>query len=195
VCQVIANANLQLPINDATGNPSNPTPGVTNSTLGSAVAGTLVDVDVVGLNGTHTWINDLSFNLISPAATNVQVMAQSCADENNFNLSLDDEAAGAPGGWPCPPVGGGTYVPSNPLSGFDGQAASGTWTLRITDSGRQDTGTLQDWGLNLCVIPPVVNQPPNANAQSVSTDEDTVLPIRTATRSPSPSPAPQAMAC
>ncbi len=192
VCQVVNSTNVPLAITDASGNPSNPTPGVTNSTLTSAVTGTLVDVNVVSLSGTHTWINDLSFNLISPAATNVQVMARSCADQDNFNLNLDDEAAA--GAWPCPPTGGGTYRPSNPLSAFDGQAANGTWTLRITDSGRQDTGTLQSWGLNLCVIPPVVNQTPTATPQSVATNEDTALPITLTGSDPESQPLTYAIA-
>ena len=78
---------------------------------------------MLGLNGTHTFINDLDFNLQSPRDTLVQIMARSCGSEDNFNLNLDDEAE--PGSWPCPPPGGGPYRPSNPLSAFDGKARNG----------------------------------------------------------------------
>lgn len=123
-------------------------------------SGTIVDVNVLGLAGTHTWINDLDFNLTSPQGTAVQIMAQSCASEDNFGLSLDDEAA--PGSWPCPPTGGGTYRPSNPLSAFDGQNSAGTWTLRVDDNANQDGGSLTGWSLEVCtagVAPTATNTP------------------------------------
>jgi subtilisin-like proprotein convertase family protein len=125
------------------------TPSV-SSVLNVPSGGTISDVNVVGLVGTHSWINDVDFNLTSPAATAVQIMAQSCGNQDNFNLNLDDEAAGLPGGWPCPPTGGGTYRPSNPLSAFDGQSSTGTWTLRIDDNANQDGGSLTGWGLQIC---------------------------------------------
>lgn len=124
------------------------TPSV-SSIVNVGVSGTIADVNVLGLNGTHTWINDLDFNLQSPAGTTVQIMAQSCSSEDNFNLSLDDEAA--PGSWPCPPTGGGTYQPSNPLSTFDGQNSSGTWTLIVDDNANLDGGSLNGWSVEVCV--------------------------------------------
>lgn len=127
----------------------------------SGTSGTITDVDVVNLNGTHTYINDLDFNLIAPSTTAVQIMAQSCGSQDNFALGLDDEAA--PGAWPCPPTGGGNYQPSNPLSAFDGQSANGTWTLRIDDNANLDGGSLAGWGLEICtdgVAPTPTNTPP-----------------------------------
>ncbi len=111
------------------------------------------DVNVLNLNGTHSLIDDLDFNLTSPAATTVQIMARSCGSADDFNLNLDDEAA--PGLWPCPPIGGGTYQPSNPLSAFDGQNSSGTWTLTINDNfPSEDGGSLDGWSLQICGDPP-----------------------------------------
>lgn len=136
------------------------TPSV-SSIISVASGGTIVDVNVKNLVGTHTWINDLDFNLTSPAATAVQIMAQSCSSEDNWNLNLDDEAA--PGSWPCPPTGGGTYQPSNPLSAFDGQSSTGTWTLRIDDNANLDGGSLTSWSLEICtsgVAPTPTNTPP-----------------------------------
>ena len=135
-------------IQDAGGGAGCGTPRTTNFNLNVPAGGTINDVNVLNLAGTHTFINDLSFVLRSPAATNVQIMARSCAGEDNFGLNLDDEAA--PGAWPCPPVGGGTYRPSNPLSAFDGQSSTGNWTLAITDNCRQDSGSLTSWSLQIC---------------------------------------------
>lgn len=123
------------------------TPTVT-SIVNVAGGGVIADVNVLNLNGTHTWINDLDFNLSSPAGTAVQIMARSCSSEDNFALNLDDEAA--PSSWPCPPIGGGTYQPSNPLSAFDGQNSAGTWTLTIHDNANLDGGSLNGWSVEIC---------------------------------------------
>lgn len=123
------------------------TPSV-SSVLSVAGGGTIADVNVLNLNGTHTWINDLDFNLSSPQGTAVQIMARSCSSQDNFNLNLDDEAAA--GSWPCPPTDGGTYQPSNPLSAFDSQNSTGTWTLTIHDNANLDGGSLNGWSLEIC---------------------------------------------
>ncbi|MEM9055869.1 MAG: choice-of-anchor B family protein [Pseudomonadota bacterium] len=124
--------------------------------------GVVADVDVIALRGTHTWINDISMQLEGPLNVSarspasrqrpvVQIMNQSCDDEDDFELSFDDEAP--PGPWPCPPVGSGTYQPSNPLSAFDGSAGSGDWVLTVNDSFALDGGQLDAWGLRVCVTP------------------------------------------
>ena len=150
-CSTIASTDVPKAIPDYAGS----VVGTVSSTLSSAVAGNVADVDVVNLVGTHTWINDLDFALKNPAGTSVAIMARSCSSADNFNLSLDDTAAGAAGGWPCPPVNAtpypaNRYRPSNPLSGFNGAAAGGTWTLTARDNAAMDTGTLTGWGLRIC---------------------------------------------
>ena len=118
------------------------------STLAVPAGGVIADVDVLNLVGTHTYMGDIDFTLTSPDATAVEILARSCSSADNFNLNLDDEAA--PGAWPCPPVGGGTYRPSNPLSAFDGEDSTGTWSLTVADHASQDVGQLQSWSLRLC---------------------------------------------
>jgi extracellular elastinolytic metalloproteinase len=146
-CTVFASTDVPKRI------PVSGTSGIATSTLAIAGSGTILDVNVLNLTGTHTYINDLSFQLTSPATTQVQIMNRSCGNQDNFNLNLDDEAV--PGAWPCPPTGGGTYRPSNPLSTFDGQNANGTWTLQVTDSATGDSGQLNSWGLEICTSAPI----------------------------------------
>ncbi|NKI34567.1 S8 family serine peptidase, partial [Wenzhouxiangella sp. XN79A] len=146
VCTVVPSTDVPIAIEDATSG----TPRTTDSTLVTAIADPIDSINVIGLQGTHTWINDLSFDLVSPAGTSVRIMNRSCTNEDNFDLSLSDSASST---WPCPPVGGGTYQPSNPLSAFDGQSPAGSWTLRITDNVGADTGTLNAWALEFCVVP------------------------------------------
>ncbi len=44
---------------------------------------------------------------------------------------------------------GGTFLPENPLSGFNGCPLDGNWTITISDALYIDNGYLFDWGLQL----------------------------------------------
>ncbi|HSH03838.1 MAG TPA: choice-of-anchor B family protein [Anaerolineae bacterium] len=146
------NSTTSTSITDATSNgPEN-----TTSTINVAGSGEIVDVNVT-LRGTHTWMSDLVFTLRSPAGTNVTVMdAEVCLGNDNFDLTLDDEANDT---FPCPPIGGGTYLPTQPLTPYDGQNGDGTWQLTITDQVVGDFGTLLEWGVEICT--PSTAIPPN----------------------------------
>ena len=68
--------------------------------------GTIGDLDLVGLNITHTYIGDLIVKLTSPGGTTVTLINRICnaARAQNFNnTSLDDGAALAIGS-SCPPT-------------------------------------------------------------------------------------------
>lgn len=108
------------------------------------------DVNVIGLAGTHTWIDDLQFTVIAPNATEVLVLDQPCTNEDNFNINLDDEAASS--NYPCPPTDGLTYKPSNMMTPFDGLASGGLWRMKIKDVHSQDGGSLNSWGLKVCGV-------------------------------------------
>jgi len=123
------------------------TPTVT-STLNIPTAGTISDLNVVDLVGSHTWINDLVVTLTSPQGTAVTLFTRICDSEDNFDVNFDDAAA--PGALPCPPTGGGTYQPNQVLSAFNGENQQGTWTLTINDMANLDGGSLTSWGLNIC---------------------------------------------
>ncbi|HOZ82302.1 MAG TPA: zinc-dependent metalloprotease family protein [Bacteroidia bacterium] len=144
-CSNLASANVPVVI------PSSGAPTVT-STLNIASAGTITDVNVVGLNGTHTWISDLTISIKSPQNTTVTLFDQICTNENDFDCNFDDAAA--PGALPCPPIGGGTYNAVTPLSVFNGQQAAGNWTLTVTDHFNSDGGSLNGWGLEICTTTP-----------------------------------------
>lgn len=118
------------------------------STLVNNTGIVISDLDVINLMGTHSWMDDLKFSLISPQGTEVLFWNQPCDDHDNFNINFDDEAAN--NSWPCPPVNGLTYKPDGLLSTFDAQNALGTWTLKIQDVANQDGGVLNAWGLKVC---------------------------------------------
>lgn len=143
-CSSVSSTNVPVAIS-ASGTPT------INSTLTIPFNGTISDIDVIGLKGTHAYISDLTFSLKSPANTTITLFDQVCGNEDNFDLNLDDASSNAT--LPCPPIGGGTYQPSQLLSGFNGQQANGTWTLTIKDNYNQDGGSLTAWGLNVCFNP------------------------------------------
>ena len=122
---------------------------IVSSTISTSIEMEITDVDVINLTGTHSWIDDLKFTLISPDGTEQLIWDQPCGNHDNFDINLDDEAPN--GNWPCPPTNGGTYQPDGALSVFDGGSTNGVWTLEIEDVFiGDDGGELNSWGLQVC---------------------------------------------
>lgn len=128
--------------------PSSGTPTIT-SVLEITTGGMITDVNVVDLEGTHSWLGNLRFTLTSPEGTEVVLIDQWCVWQDNFNIHLDDEVG--PGLPPCPYNNGQTYRPEEDLSAFDGEDAQGTWTLTIEDLAHGNGGALQSWALEMCL--------------------------------------------
>jgi subtilisin-like proprotein convertase family protein len=122
------------------------TPTVTSTIIIPASAGLVItDLNVIGLKGDHSYVSDLTFTLTSPNNTSVVILDGPCDGYADFDLNLDDQAGTA---FTCPPTGGQNSTPQNPLSVFNGQNSTGTWTLRVKDNFAQDGGNLTGWGLN-----------------------------------------------
>jgi len=140
-CNTLASTNIPIAIS----NQGTPT---IISTLSIPATGLISDVNVIGLIGTHSRINNLAFRLTSPSGTIVTLFAAICAFENDFDCSFDDAAT--PGPLPCPPIGGGTYQPQAPLSLFNNENPNGIWTLTVVDGATGGGGSLNGWGLEIC---------------------------------------------
>jgi subtilisin-like proprotein convertase family protein len=135
----------------ATGLPVNITDlNTATSTINFTGNGTVSDVNVLTMVGTHTYISDLTFELRGPNNTTIALLTETCADEDNFSIGFDDQSANAPGSNPCPPTNGLLYRPEAALSVFNGTNAQGNWQLRITDNFNQDVGTLTAWSIRVC---------------------------------------------
>jgi subtilisin-like proprotein convertase family protein/V8-like Glu-specific endopeptidase len=141
-CFVGASIDVPIPIADNA-------PNTITSEFEFPVSGTIADVNVVDLIGTHTWIADLVITLESPSETEVTLVAEACEGEDNFNVNFDDD--GNPN-LPCPYNNGGTYAPAEPLAAFNGENAQGTWKLTIQDVFGEDGGSLNSWGLDICIV-------------------------------------------
>lgn len=132
--------------------------GTTESTITVPIPSRIADLDVA-VNLTHTNMPDLDVSLISPQ-NNINGLFTDigAAAETAMNLELDDEA-GVPFAFTV--VSGMRLQPelAYRLNWFDGEEASGTWTLRIQDDTAANTGTLNSWSITICEPPPLPSCP------------------------------------
>ncbi|MBL0688585.1 MAG: S8 family serine peptidase [Pseudoalteromonas sp.] len=96
------------------------------------IFGTTADVDI-----SHTWSGDLVLTLISAQGNEVTL-------QSNEGGSQDD------------------IVKAFTSSAFNGEVATGDWTLHVEDTAGSDTGTINGWSLTFSAIGEVSPQPPRA---------------------------------
>jgi subtilisin-like proprotein convertase family protein len=162
-------------------NLSIPDPGTINSQISVPESLTITDVNVK-LSINHTYDKDLRVYLIGPDSTQVELFSDVGGGGDNFtNTVLDDEAttridAGFPGA--SAPFTG-SFKPEQPLSSFDNKPATGTWTLRVTDSTKRDRGTLVSWSLIVSGSPalPLLAATPGPGATNGTISLDMLQPI------------------
>jgi len=124
------------------------TPTIT-SNLTFIDKGVVTDLNVISLIGTHSYIQDLNFTLIAPDGTSQDFWTSPCDFHDDFNINFNDEASSSE--HPCPPTDGLTYIPDNPLNIFDTKELQGEWTLSVFDYLDDDGGSLDSWGLEICL--------------------------------------------
>ena len=125
------------------------------STINVPSGASISDVNV-NVNITHSWINDLTVSLTSPAGTVVQLFSRQCDPNtgiNDVNATFDDSGVLVVCG-NFPGISG-TVIPSQALSVFNGQSPIGNWILTVADGFTGDGGSLNDWGLTICNITPL----------------------------------------
>ncbi len=141
---------------------------IPDGTLGGLVSSFGVEgCDVVedadlALRVDHGWTGDLKAVLRDPRGRRFLLVDRPGAtglgwgcEYDGVDAILDDEAS-EPVEDACVddqggtlPAIGGNLLPAEPLSPLDGLGGNGTWTLRLSDFGEGDTGTLLDWSLIL----------------------------------------------
>ena len=141
-CQSYMSIDVPITIPSGGGSPT------ITSILSVPLDAPVLDVNVIGLTGTHTFVDNLKFTLVAPDNTQVLFWDRPCNNEDNFNINFDDESADM--NWPCPPTNGLSYKPNNSFLPFDGVNALGTWTLKIQDVANMNGGALTGWGLRVC---------------------------------------------
>lgn len=150
---------VQFSANDLPQNiTANGTPTV-ESKINILSGGQISDVDVKRVQGFHEYFKDLEVRLISPAGTNVLLFKDRCGSFNgNFDVAFNDGAAAI---FSCPPpTNNAESKSSGPLSTFNGENATGVWTLRVKDNTISSGGSLSAFSLQVCsneaTNPPVI---------------------------------------
>jgi len=159
---LIGSNNTVVPISESGAN------NTYTSIINIPGGGLITDVNVSNITGLHSYLGDLTFSLTSPAGTLVQLNEDVCGTDNDFNVGFDDQAAS--GTLPCPYTDGMLYIPFQALSAFNGEDASGDWTLTILDDANLDGGELQSWEIEICTESA---PPPNCDDDLVITDPTT----------------------
>jgi hypothetical protein len=75
---------------------------VTTSNLNITGTGTIVDLNVVSLTGTHSYISDLVFKLKSPANLEKTLISNICGNNADFKIGFDDASSNLYSTIPCP---------------------------------------------------------------------------------------------
>ncbi|MGJ8591759.1 MAG: proprotein convertase P-domain-containing protein [Aquaticitalea sp.] len=120
-----------------------------NSIINVPGAGDITDVNVT-INITHTYDADLDIFIISPTGTQVELTTDNGGSGDNFvNTVFDQQGTVSITTGSAPFTG--VFIPEGNLTNFNGEEASGDWTLRITDDAGQDGGQLNSWTLEVCV--------------------------------------------
>ncbi len=111
----------------------------------------------------HTWVGDLTARVEHldhvaklfdrPGVPDPPDGTLGCG-QNNVQAIFDDgmERVAESKCFSSAPAVGGSFRPVGALSTFFGQAASGTWGLRVVDEDAGNSGTLVDWCLDLTVV-------------------------------------------
>jgi len=130
-----------------------PDPGTLTSSFSvPKSAGRITDLDI-GIALFHSFDGDLDVTLTHvPTGTSVILFEDVGGTNEGFNIRLNDEAGTDIGSASNPKLDGSISGIFNPegaalLSVFDGEDASGVWSLAITDDTASDSGTLWGWTL------------------------------------------------
>jgi subtilisin-like proprotein convertase family protein len=102
----------------------------------------------IKIDVTHSYIGDLIMQLQPAAGGFANIWARTCnsAQFQNIDVTLrDGEPAIA-----CASPTVGTYAPAASLAAFNGTNPSGTWNLVFVDFFNGDTGTVNEWAVELC---------------------------------------------
>ena len=149
--------------------------GVTTSTIDVTAEGEILDLNVlVDIN--HTAPNQLRASLFAPDGTQVVLFSHVGSWSGSFtDTTLDDQARMSILSGTSPFTG--SYQPMDSLAVLNGMSLAGKWTLEVIDRWKQDTGTLNNWALEIKTYASESNNPPNAMDDAATTDEDEAVAV------------------
>jgi subtilisin-like proprotein convertase family protein len=98
----------------------------------------------VSINANHTYTGDLSFTLIAPNGTSIDLSSNNGGSANNYSNTYFATTGPSITSGSAP--FNGSYTPEVAFSNLTG-SANGTWTLVVNDNASGDQGTLLNWGI------------------------------------------------
>jgi len=140
--------------------------GVGSNMPGAAIAdvinvtgetGNIMDISDLKFNVdvSHTYIQDLVIQVTAPDGTTFNtIWNRECgaAAFDSLDVIFEEGAAAIV----CASPTTGTYAPSASMASFVGQAKNGNWTIAMADYWNADTGTLNDWYVEICTTTEVL---------------------------------------
>ena len=130
-----------LPLNISSG-----APGIVQSVIDVGETGTVSDVNVNLVKGSHNNLSDVRASIIGPDGTKV-ILWQGCIAFNRIDAGFDDIAS-IPND--CPDKNGLKIRPRDTLGVYIGQELQGKWALEIDDRVSGNGGSITDYELELC---------------------------------------------
>ncbi|MFD0761367.1 reprolysin-like metallopeptidase, partial [Lutibacter aestuarii] len=138
--------------------PDNSALGV-NSSIAIVENKVIRDVNV-NLTITHSYVGDLTLTLISPSGKSVLLSSNIGNDGSGYvNTTFDDEAVSEIS-LETPPYTG-EFIPQGNLSDFYNEESKGQWLLKVVDAGDADIGQIENWSLEICGVPILINDDDN----------------------------------
>ena len=117
--------------------------GATSTNVPIQIADDIRIEDInVNLSIAHTWLRDLSIQLISPDGTVVNLVTRRGGSGDNLIATIDDQATSSVTSISNALTVSGSFRGEQALSSLRGKSAKGQWILRVTDSERGDVGQL-----------------------------------------------------
>ncbi len=126
--------------------------------IDGAACTTAIGATTVGVD--HPFVNDLSFDLVSPRGTRVHVVDQIDLNGHNFCQVVLDDASSGPSIQTADSSQApftGSWLPDNPLAALAGEDPNGVWQLVAVDHDPEDTGSIRAFSL---LVTPAACRPP-----------------------------------
>jgi subtilisin-like proprotein convertase family protein len=128
----------------------------------------ITDVNVY-LGISHTWPQDLTVTLTSPAGVSVDLLTEPCGGDDDIDVVFDDEGSELVCSVNPPSVSGIIRPQDGNLSIFNEQSSQGDWTLTLLDSYDADGGSIDYLALEIATDGEWSNTAPIAFAQFATT--------------------------
>ena len=122
-----------------------PDPGTVSTSI--VVSGTTLNANQIAgvlINAAHTYDMDLSFTLIAPNGSSIDLSSNNGGGGDNYTNTYFSTTGASITTGTAPFTG--TYTPEVAFTNLTG-SANGTWTLTINDNASVDVGTLNNWSL------------------------------------------------